>query len=135
VINLIHASLLVNLIAALMGDGGEAISGITSSIDLVNNVIEEVNMISQSIVSSVEEQSATVNEISNNVSYVSTGAKEVARNVTESAQGLALISKTITGVSDSAESTALETSHINSSIKELSSLAENLKTLLGQFKI
>ncbi len=37
------------------------------AIDSVSKVIEEVNEISQTIVSAVEEQSATVNEISRNV--------------------------------------------------------------------
>ena len=37
-------------------------------------VIEEVNLISQTIVSAIEEQSATVNEISKNISYVNSGS-------------------------------------------------------------
>lgn len=105
------------------------------AIESVSKVIEEVNVISQTIVSAVEEQSATVNEISRNVSRVSAGAQEVSKNVAESATGLSEVSSTIAGVNDAVSDTAKGILMFNTSAAELSKLSENLKALLGQFKI
>ena len=105
------------------------------AIDAASRVIEEVNIISQTIVSAVEQQSATVNEISRSVAGVSTGAQEVSKNVAESAQGLSEIARTIGGVSNIVTDTARGITHSKSSAAELATLAERLKNLLKQFKI
>jgi len=105
------------------------------AIESVSKVIEEVNVISQTIVSAVEEQSATVNEISRNVSGVSTGAQEVSKNVAESATGLSEVSSTIAGVNNAVGDTAKGIVQVKTSAEELSKLSENLKELLGQFRI
>jgi methyl-accepting chemotaxis protein len=105
------------------------------AINAVSRVIEEVNTISQTIVSAVEQQSATVNEISNSVIGVSRGAQEVYRNVTESAQGLSEVARTIGGVSNAATDTARGINQVRSSTDELAKLAESLKNLIKQFKI
>ena len=105
------------------------------AIESVSKVIEEVNVISQTIVSAVEQQSATVNEISSNVSGVSTGAQEVSKNVAKSATGLSEVSSTIAGVNNAVGDTAKGVVQVKTSAEELSKLSENLKELLGQFKI
>ncbi len=105
------------------------------AMDAVSKVIEEVNILSKTIVSSVEEQSATVNEITKNVSSVSTGAQEVTRNVAESASGLSEISSTVIGVSNAVTDTAKSIVQVKSSAEDLSKLSEDLKELMGQFKI
>ena len=105
------------------------------AIESVSKVIEEVNVISQTIVSAVEEQSATVNEIAKNVSGVSTGAQEVSKNVAESATGLSEVSSTIAGVNNAVGDTAKGIVQVKTSAEELSKLSENLKELLGQFRI
>ncbi len=105
------------------------------AIDAVVHVIEEVNSISQTIVSAVEEQSATVNEIAGNVSGVSNGAQEVARNVAESGQGLTEIAGTVNGVSSAVSDTANGITQVKSSADELAKLSENLKRLLSQFRV
>lgn len=105
------------------------------AIESVSTVIEEVNTISHSIVSAVEEQSATVNEIARNVSGVNAGAQDVSKNVSQSATGLAEVSITIAGVNNAAADTAKGIIQVKSSAAELSRLSENLKGLLSQFKI
>ena len=94
-----------------------------------------VNVISQTIVSAVEQQSATVNEISKNISGVSAGAQEVSKNVSESATGLSEVSATIAGVNNAVADTAKGIVQVKTSAEELSKLSEGLKVLLGQFKI
>lgn len=104
------------------------------AIEKVTKVIEDVNVISQTIVSAVEEQSATVSEISKNVAGVSLGAQEVSRNVTESAQGLSEITGTIAVVSDSLKDSAHDVAQVNNNASELATLSVELKKLLSQFK-
>lgn len=105
------------------------------AIDAVSTVIDEVNSISQTIVSAVEEQSATVNEVAGNVNGVSTGAQEVARNVSESGQGLSEIANTVNGVSSAVSDTASGITQVKTSADDLARLSENLKMLVGQFKV
>jgi methyl-accepting chemotaxis protein len=105
------------------------------AIVLVANVIEEVNAISQTIVSAVEEQSITVNEIAKNVSGVNFGAQQVAQNVAMSARGLSEIASSISGVN----TTVTDTSHgielVKKNADELAKLSENLKSLVKHFTV
>lgn len=105
-----------------------------TSIDAVARVIDEVNVISQAIVTAVEEQSATVNEISFNISGVSAGAEEISQNVVESATGLNEISSNISEVNKGVAHTAEEIKQVQQSAHELSQLSEGLNKLLSQFK-
>lgn len=105
------------------------------AIEQITKVIEEVNIISQTIVSSVEEQSVTVNEIAKNVNFVNTGTQEVAQNVAESAKGLMEISSTVGNVNTIMTDTTQGIKQVNQSAEELAKLSEELKKLLSQFKI
>ena len=105
------------------------------AIDLVTQVIEEVNTISQSIVSAVEEQSATINEIARNVSGVSAGSQEVASSVAQSAEGLGEVAGNISGFNAAIGDTSRGITQIKTSAEELAKLSENLRRLVGQFKI
>jgi len=106
-----------------------------SAIGLVSDVVEEVNTISQTIVSAVEQQSATVSEISKNISEVTIGSQEVSRNVAESAQGLGEVSSTIQNVSSTVSETGAEIQSVQKSAGELAELAQRLKKMMGQFKV
>jgi methyl-accepting chemotaxis protein len=106
-----------------------------SAINEVSRVIDEVNSISHTIVSAVEQQSATVNEIAKNVSGVDTAAGEVSSNVSESAKGVTEISRTITGVNTALNDSTRNIAQIKTSADELAHLAENLKSMIKRFKI
>ena len=105
------------------------------SIDVVAEVIDSVNLLSHTIASAVEEQSATVKEISKEVSKVNIGTQDVARNVSESAKGLAEITKTISGVNDGVKDTSRGIAQVNANAEELAKLANALKKLVGEFKV
>lgn len=106
-----------------------------NAIESVSNVIEEVNTISQTIVSAVEQQSATINEISRSVSGVNTGAQDVSKNVAGSAAELSEVSSTIASVTSAVADTANGIVQVKNSAEQLAKLSEELKGLLGQFKI
>ena len=102
----------------------EAIQGDTSSaVDAIRQIAETINQIndiSNTIASAVEEQTATTNEIS--------------RNVTEAAKGSTEIAENITGVAKAAEATTEGASNTEQAAAELSKMAGDLQSLTGKFK-
>ncbi len=105
------------------------------AIEEVTKIIGEIDAISHTIVSAVEEQSATVNEIAKNVGGASQAATEIARNVGESAKGLSEISSNIQGVNKAATDTAGGVVNLKQSVADLSKLATGLKVIVDTFKV
>ncbi|MGA2080323.1 MAG: methyl-accepting chemotaxis protein [Holophaga sp.] len=65
------------------------------AIEEIVSVINEINSISGTIATAVEEQTATTNEISKSVGAAARGANEVARNVQEAATGTNEVSRNV----------------------------------------
>ncbi len=99
-------------IEAIQADTKSAIGAIAE----IAKVIGQINDISSTIASAVEEQSATTNEI--------------ARNATEAAKGSVEISKNITNVSQAAKSTTEGANNTLSAAQELAKLSANLKAIV-----
>ena len=99
-------------IEAIQGDTKSAVTAIAE----IAKVIGQINDISNTIASAVEEQSATTNEI--------------ARNATEAAKGSTEISKNITNVSQAAKSTTEGANNTLSAAQELARLSSTLKTIV-----
>jgi len=92
----------------------EAISGISG-------VIHQVNDISSTIATAVEEQSATTNEMTRNVSNAARGSEEITLN--------------ISGVAEAARSTSQSAMESQKASRELADMATQLQNLVSQFKI
>jgi len=118
-------------IEAMQGDTALAVT----AIEKVTKIIEQVNAISQTIVSAVEQQSATVNEVAANVGNANSAASEIARNVSESAQGISEITRNIQGVSSAAGDTAQGVGESRRHIDLLLKLAQEMEEVLRQFKV
>ncbi len=110
-------------------------AGAVSAIEEITKIIEGITAISHTIVSAVEEQSATVNEIAKNVAGASQAATEIAKNVGESATGLSEVSSNIQGVTKAAADTAAGVEDIKRSSQDLARLAGGLQKIVGQFKV
>ncbi|MZH02801.1 MAG: bacteriohemerythrin, partial [Nitrospinae bacterium] len=91
-----------------------------AAMDKITNVINEVNDISGTIASAVEEQSATTNEMS--------------RNVTEAAKGVQEIAANITGVAQAASDTSQGAIATEQTAKNLTGNAELITGLVSKFK-
>lgn len=94
----------------------------TSAVEAIRQiaeVIHQMNDISNSIASAVEEQTATTNEIGRNVAEAAKGSGEIAENITSVAQA--------------AQSTNSGASDVNAAASELSRMAAELQRLVGQF--
>jgi methyl-accepting chemotaxis protein len=95
-------------------------SGAVSAIAEISSVITQINDISNTIASAVEEQSATTNEI--------------GRNVTEAAKGSSEIAHNITGVARAAASTNSGANDAQQAASELARMASELQSLVGRFR-
>jgi methyl-accepting chemotaxis protein len=91
------------------------------AIGTISEVINQINGISSTIATAVEEQSATTNEM--------------ARNVSEAAQGSGEITSNIAGVSDAAESTSRGAGDTQKAAQQLVATSAELRRLVEQFKI
>lgn len=118
-------------IEGIQGSTGEAVE----SIQEITQVINDVNRVSRTIASAVEEQSNTTRRIASTVADTATAADSVAQNVSESASASQEITQNIAGVDVGAKQTAGVATETKISGTQLSELAVELQTLVGQFQV
>ena len=104
-------------IDAIQGDTKAAVRAIGE----ISQIINQINDISNTIASAVEEQTATTNEIGRNVTEAAKGTEEIARN--------------ISGVATAAESTTSGAGDTQKAAIELSRMANELQSLVSRFRI
>jgi methyl-accepting chemotaxis protein len=95
--------------------------GAVSAIGRIAEVIGKINDIQATIASAVEEQTATTNEIARSVTEAAAGANEIAADVTQVATAAA---ETRQGVENTLRSAT-----------ELTGMATELRSLVGQFRL
>lgn len=104
-------------IDAIQNDSRAAVTAIGE----ISSIINQINDVSNTIASAVEEQTATTNEI--------------GRNVTEAARGTTEIARNITGVATAAQNTSQGAVETQTSAVSLNDMATSLSTLMAQFKV
>jgi len=104
-------------IEAIQTDTKAAVGAIAS----ITQVITQINNISGTIATAVEEQNATTNEMS--------------RNVSEAAKSSGEINTNIAGVAEAADNTAHGSVETQGSVQQLVSTSEELKSLVARFKV
>jgi len=102
-------------IEAIQGDTTNAVEAITH----ITSVIGQINDITGTIASAVEEQTATTNEIARSVTEVATGANGIAADITQVASATAATQQGASGTASSAS--------------ELAHMAGALDKLVGAF--
>ncbi len=95
--------------------------GAVDAIGSISSVINQINDISGTIATAVEEQSATTNEMT--------------RNVADAAKGSADITNNITGVASAAQGTSTSAQESQKAANDLADMAAQLRSLVEQFKI
>jgi methyl-accepting chemotaxis protein len=95
--------------------------GAVDAIGSISQIINQINDISNTIASAVEEQTATTNEIS--------------RNVLEAAKGSTEISQNIVGVATAATSTSEGATDSQHAAVQLTKMAADLQRLVGRFTV
>ncbi|HYA63322.1 MAG TPA: methyl-accepting chemotaxis protein [Candidatus Sulfotelmatobacter sp.] len=104
-------------IAAIQTDA----KGAVEAIKTISGIIGQVNDISATIATAVQEQSATTSEMS--------------RNVTEAAKGSGEVAKNITGVAQAAQNTSSGANDSQKAAQQLAQMSTQLRELVGQFKV
>lgn len=102
-------------IETIQADTGGAVDAIRQ----ISEVIDQINDISTTIASAVEEQTATANEMGRNVGEASRGSSEIAVNITT--------------VAKAAEQTNSGSTHTQQAAGELSQMAASLQSLVSRF--
>ncbi len=95
--------------------------GAVDAIGTISGIINQINDISSTIATAVEEQSATTNEMS--------------RNVTEAAKGSTEISQNITGVAQAAQGTSSSAHESMKAAQQLAQMSTQLRGLVEQFRV
>lgn len=104
-------------IDAIQRDSNAAVGAIAE----ISTIINQINDVSNTIASAVEEQTATTNEIGRNVTEASKGTNEIAKN--------------ITGVASSAQSTTEGAIETQKAAVSLSEMAASLQAQIGRFQV
>jgi methyl-accepting chemotaxis protein len=104
-------------VAAIQTDSKGAVEAISK----ISVIIGQVNDISATIATAVEEQSATTTEMSRNLTKAAKGSHEVAKN--------------ITGVAQAAQSTSSGATHSQKAARQLAQMSTELRELVGQFRV
>ena len=117
----------------------EAIQGSTdltiTEINEIHSIINETNDIVSTIATAVEEQSVSTTEISTNVAQAAEGISEVNENVSNSSSVSSEISQEISIVSNVAGQVQKNSNKINKQSGDLQSLADQLSSIVNQFKL
>lgn len=107
---------IIRMIETVQGNTKNAIFAIEG----IQEVVEQVNELSATIASAVEEQSATVREITHSISSAAHGAEGIAR--------------TISSIANDAKKARGTATATHSSAHALSSMAFTMRSLIGKFK-
>jgi len=103
-------------IEAIQGDSIKSVEAIAT----VTTIINQINDISSTIATAVEEQSATTGEITRNISDGARGSSEIAKN--------------IMAVAQAAQSTSRGAHELKTATEDLARMSAELRELVGQFK-
>lgn len=106
-----------------------------TAIEFIVSIINDIDEIVTTVATAVEEQSTTTQEISNNVSQAAAGVQEVNENINQTSAVAVGVTRDISRVSQAAEEMSTGSHQVNVSAAELSKLAENLKEMVGRFKV
>jgi methyl-accepting chemotaxis protein len=104
-------------IEAIQGDTKNAVGAIGQ----ISEVIKQVNDISNTIATAVEEQNATTNEMSRNINEAARGSSEITRN--------------IEGVAEAAQNTAQGAAQSHTAAQSLAEMSTRLRELVSQFSL
>jgi len=104
-------------IEAIQGETKGAVGAIAE----ITHLITQIDDVSNTIASAVEQQTATTNEIGRNITEAARGSGEIARNVSS--------------VATAAQSTAQGASETQKAARALTGMAGRLKALVSGFSV
>ena len=132
-------------IEGIQGGANDAIK----AIEEVSGIIVAINNSVEAIAGHVDQQTRASNEIANNVGQANIGAKRVAGAISEVAKGSNDIAQNagaaarfveqaaadVGYVSHAAKESSQGSAQVNSSANDLAKMADNMRALMGKFKV
>lgn len=118
-------------IGAIQGTTQRAVQAISQ----IGDVVKEVNGVSRTIASAVEEQTITTREISRNIAEAAMAVDTVASGVAQSAVATREISQGIAGVATAAHTTARGADSADDAGKSLLAMTEELQAIVSHFHV
>lgn len=118
-------------IGGVQSSAGSAIS----DIEKITGVIAEVGEIVASIAAAIEEQATVTRDVANNIAQASTGVQDANERVNQTAAVSKTIAEDVAGINAATDEIRSGGEQVQSSAAELSQLAEQLRSLVGQFKV
>ncbi|MBN2280831.1 MAG: methyl-accepting chemotaxis protein [Candidatus Marinimicrobia bacterium] len=106
-----------------------------SEIANITNIINEIDNVVGAIAAAVEQQNATTRENARGINEISGNMGEIKSTIDQSSQASGQIANEIADVNDSTNEMGNSAAQVRNSSEELSRMVENLKFLVGQFKI
>jgi len=110
-------------------------NGTVKQIEEISSVINSVNETVETIATAVDEQASTSQEIAESVAQASQGIKEVNNSVSHTSTVAYSITEEITAVDNLVQEIAGSSKLVNDKSEDLSSIADKLNGLVGQFKV
>jgi methyl-accepting chemotaxis protein len=105
------------------------------SIGQIGEVIKEVNHVSRTIASSVDQQSTMTTEIAKNIDEAANATNAVCKNISETAVASKEVTQNMTGVDQAAKQTEQGATQTQTAGENLKHLAEKLQSIVSQFKV
>jgi methyl-accepting chemotaxis protein len=110
-------------------------NGTVSEIEKITGIINRVNDVVAAIATAVEEQSRNATGIAGNVSQASSGIQEVNSKVTESTASVNQVARNLSRMNQVSSEMSRQSRQVNDNTEALSGLADQLKELVGRFKL
>ncbi len=106
-----------------------------AEIQEIATIINDINAIVVVIAGAVEEQAVTTTQITEDIGSVSGGIEDMNQNVSSATDIATSVAEDISVVNQTSSHVQSGSGLIKTSASELESLAENLQTLVGKFKL
>lgn len=120
-----------NKIERVQNSAGNAIT----DIDKIIRIISEVGYFMDSIAAAIEEQAVVTRDVAGNIAQASTGVQDANENVVQTASVSKSIARDIADVSAVTSEVSAGGETVRSNASYLLSLVEQLKGVIGQFKM
>jgi len=118
-------------IAAIQNSTGAAMA----DVDKIAGVIREVGEIVATIATAIEEQAAVTRDMARNIAEATGGVKDANQRVSQTAAVSQEIARDIASVNAASGEMTTASQQVQASAMDLSQLAEQLKAMVGRFKL
>jgi len=106
-----------------------------ADIEKITAVIQQVGYLVSGIATAIEEQATVTRDVAGNIAQASAGVRDANERVAQTASVSRSMAQDIAGVDSAAGEIREGGIQVQSSAAELSKLAQELKSLVGQFKV